>query len=238
MVTAAAAPAPTIANTGSLSACAGNSVALSTGSFSSYQWLSTGTVVAGATTNTFGANASGQYSVIVTNASGCIDTSAAVTVTIHPLPVPVITENAHTLSTGSNYTGYQWSFNGTHIPSSTADTLSTLANGNGAYIVTVTDSNGCTGISASFTVSDVSVPSVTALGNAMKLYPNPAADMIYIDAPVKVNVTIAGTDGRKVMHTDNAKSMNINGLANGLYLIMIYDANNNLVKTDKLVKNN
>ncbi len=237
-IIAAAAPVANIANTGSLSACAGNSVALATGSsFSSYQWLNGGATIPGATTNTYGANTTGQYSVIVTNASGCIDTATSVTVTIHALPVPVVTETTHILSTASGYTTYAWSYNGSSIASTNFDTLS-IYRGNGSYTVTVTDTNGCTGTSASFTVSDVSVSSVTALGNAIKLYPNPAAETIYIDAPVKVNVTIAGSDGRQIMHAENAKSMNIGNLANGLYMIMIYDANNNLIKTDKLVKSN
>lgn len=65
-------PAPTVA---------ANGAALSTGAFSSYQWLLNGGAINGATSQSYTATQNGDYSVVVTNASGCSDTSAIHTVT-------------------------------------------------------------------------------------------------------------------------------------------------------------
>jgi hypothetical protein len=49
---------------------------------SSYQWIdcATNTAITGATQQTFAPDVTGQYSVVVTNASGCSDTSSCITV--------------------------------------------------------------------------------------------------------------------------------------------------------------
>jgi len=58
-------------------------VTLTASTGTTYQWLNcaTNTAIAGATSQTFLATANGSYSVVVTNASGCSDTSACVAVT-------------------------------------------------------------------------------------------------------------------------------------------------------------
>lgn len=49
---------------------------LTTGTFSTYQWLLNGSVIPTATSQTWTPTSNGNYQVIVTNASGCTDTSA------------------------------------------------------------------------------------------------------------------------------------------------------------------
>lgn len=49
-------------------------------SYSSYQWMFNGTVINGATDSTYTVTENGDYQVIVTNAEGCVDTSAIYTV--------------------------------------------------------------------------------------------------------------------------------------------------------------
>ncbi|MDR3681448.1 MAG: T9SS type A sorting domain-containing protein [Flavipsychrobacter sp.] len=233
-VTVNAYPADAVTAAGATTFCAGSSVALnaSTVSGATYQWLNNGTPITGASAGSYTANASGQYSVIVT-ANTCTDTSAATTVTVNPLPTPVITENTFTLSAGT-FTTYQWIFNSTNV--ATTPTLDANVNGNGSYKITVTDGNGCSNTSAVYTVTDVTgVNNVYA--QAVKLYPNPATSVLYINSPIKVNVAIAGIDGKQLLFQNNAATINIANLANGIYLVMIYDENNMLIKTDKLVKN-
>lgn len=53
---------------------------LSTGSFASYQWIRDGQAISGATSASYVATVSGSYTVNVTDAFGCTDTSAAVVV--------------------------------------------------------------------------------------------------------------------------------------------------------------
>lgn len=69
-----------ITASGPTSFCAGNSVTLSSSIGSAYAWSN------GANTNSVVVNASGTYSVTVTDANGCKMVSAPVTVTVNPLP--------------------------------------------------------------------------------------------------------------------------------------------------------
>ena len=77
-------PTPGITAGGPTTFCAGGSVSLSTGSFSSYVWKKGDTQVS--TDPTYPASTPGSYSVTVTDANGCTATSSPVTVTVNALP--------------------------------------------------------------------------------------------------------------------------------------------------------
>jgi hypothetical protein len=49
--------------------------------FTSYQWLDNGSPLSGDTSQSYTATANGNYSVVVTDAFGCVDTSAAYAIT-------------------------------------------------------------------------------------------------------------------------------------------------------------
>jgi hypothetical protein len=53
-----------------------NGWVLSTGTYSSYQWLLNNNIIPGATTNPYTATTQGSYKVIVTDTYGCSDTSS------------------------------------------------------------------------------------------------------------------------------------------------------------------
>lgn len=85
-------PAPTVTASGAT---------LSTGTFSSYQWFLDGAQINGATGQNYTATQDGAYTVLVTNASGCSDTSAVYALTgvgiaeadaLHASVYPVPTE--------------------------------------------------------------------------------------------------------------------------------------------------
>jgi len=57
-----------------------NGTILTTQAFASYQWLLNNVAITGATSQSYTALQNGDYSVVVTNASGCSDTSAAVNI--------------------------------------------------------------------------------------------------------------------------------------------------------------
>ncbi len=70
-----------------------NQATASTGNYYSYQWLLGGNAITGANSSSFTATSTGSYRVIVTNANGCVDTSAPVTITvsgINEITTPVI----------------------------------------------------------------------------------------------------------------------------------------------------
>ena len=72
----------------------------------------------------------------------------------------------------------------------------------------------------------------------IKVFPNPATSTIIIDATVKVNVSIISMDGQLISRTADASNIDVSGLSNGMYMIMIYDENNVLLKADKFIKVN
>ena len=102
-------PAPTITAGGPTTFCAGGSVTLTASSASSYLWSD------GETNQSITVNATGNYSVTVTDANGCSATSAATVVTVNALPVVAAIGGSATVCTGStsNYTnttgGGTWS---------------------------------------------------------------------------------------------------------------------------------
>lgn len=74
VLTINALPSATATNNGDLT--------ITAGSATSYQWINcaTNTAIAGETQQTFTASVNGSYAVVVTNASGCSDTSSCVTI--------------------------------------------------------------------------------------------------------------------------------------------------------------
>ena len=83
-VTINAAPTAVITTTTPTTFCQGGAVLLTATGGTSYQFLLNGTAISGATSATYSATASGAYSVLVTNASGCSATSTATTVMVNP----------------------------------------------------------------------------------------------------------------------------------------------------------
>ncbi|MCS6917197.1 MAG: T9SS type A sorting domain-containing protein [Chitinophagales bacterium] len=155
-ITLHALPTPSITVTGGTSICEGQSSTLSTGTYVSYLWST------GATTQSISVNTTGTYFVTVTDANGCVGTSTGRTITVNPNPTPTIIAlgntdicqgSSVTLQVTQTYSSYNWS-NGT-VGQSKSFSQS------GTYWCTVTDANGCTGVSNSITVTVHSVPTPT-----------------------------------------------------------------------------
>lgn len=154
--------APTINPDGPVAFCEGGSVLLQpTGSFLQYEW-NDGTIIKDRL-----ADASGDYSVRVTDANGCLsDFSVSIAVTEYPLPdKPLITPSSSLtfcegdsviLSAPAGFDAYNWS------DGSTGEQL--IVYSSGTFNVAVTDANSC--------ISELS-DDVSALVNA-----NPAAPVL------------------------------------------------------------
>ena len=151
-------PTPTITPGGLTTFCTGGSVTLTSSSVSGNQWFLNGNPIGGASGQAYVANASGNYTVNVTDGNAC--TSAAspiVTVTVNTIPsTPTITPSgsvqfcsagSKTL-TSSSTTGNQWYFEGNVITGATNQTVS--AENAGHYTVIVT-TNGCSSTSSAAT---------------------------------------------------------------------------------------
>lgn len=152
-------PLPNPIITGDNSICTGQTTTFDAGpGFTNYQW--SGGLGAGQTITTGSAN---TYTVTVTNANGCTK-STNVTLTVNPLPAPVITGTniicagtSTIFNAGPGYTTYLWS---SGLPA----TQNVSVNTAGTYTVTVTDGNGCTKTTTrNLVVNANPTPSITGI---------------------------------------------------------------------------
>ncbi|MGA8808286.1 MAG: carboxypeptidase regulatory-like domain-containing protein, partial [Thermoanaerobaculia bacterium] len=175
-------PTPTITPGGPTTFCSGGSVLLTSSSASGNQWYLDGNPIGGATSNTYSATASGNYTVIVT-ASGCSSAASVPTsVTVNPTPATPTISPAGSITfcfrdtvtlTSSSASGNQWSVEGTPLAGETGQTLLVTkalidahsVNGNAHFTVTVTQT-GCSSTSAPklLTVLVPGTPVITAAG--------------------------------------------------------------------------
>ena len=82
--------------------CAGGSVLLTATAASGYQWYLNGSPISGATNQTYSATASGNYTVTITGANGCVSIqSAATAVTVNPLPTVSSVTGGNTYCAGA-----------------------------------------------------------------------------------------------------------------------------------------
>ncbi|MEA2570702.1 MAG: hypothetical protein QOI24_2703, partial [Acidobacteriota bacterium] len=163
-VTVNAIPAtPTITPGGPTTFCTGGSVTLTSSSASGNQWYLNGNPIGGATSNTYGATATGSYTAIVTTSACSSAASSATNVTVNAIPAtPTITPGGPTTFcspltvtlTSSSASGNQWSLNGNPIGGATAQQY--VASASGSYTVTVTTS-GCSSAPSAATVVTVNV---------------------------------------------------------------------------------
>ena len=154
-------PAATITASGPITFCEGGKVILTASAGSRYLWST------GATTQSIDVNASGNYTVEVTNASGCKSTSLATTVTVNTLPAATITasgpinfcEGGKVILTASAGSSYLWSTGAT--------TQSIEVSTSGKYSVKATNVNGCTATSAEtiITVNPLPLANITPEGS-------------------------------------------------------------------------
>ncbi len=179
--------------------CAGGSVTLSPNtsastlaSFPAYQWSNNGVAIAGATSASYAATASGNYTIALSDNAGCGKTSVARAVTVNANPVPSISTPLNPFCVGGSAVlsaspsgsgnAYRWTMGTTVLPSTTAQQTTTAA---GSYQVRVTDANGCVGTSAAYTLTTKALPPVFSLtanaattfcsGGSVTLSPNTTA---------------------------------------------------------------
>ncbi len=153
-VTVNANPAqPAISASGPTAFCEGGSVTLTAPASASYLWST------GATTQSIAVNASGSYSVTVTNASGCSATSAAMSVTVNANPAqPAITPSGPTTFCEGGSVTLTASASASYLWSNGATSQSIVVSASGSYSVTVTNASGCTATSAATAVTVNTLP--------------------------------------------------------------------------------
>lgn len=152
---------------GATAGCAGQSVQLSTGSYSGYQWVKDGTEISGATSQNYSATQDGAYTVRVPRWDGCTaesDTHSVLFDVVGPTVEGATTGCATpgvSLST-QTFSSYQWVKDGADISGATSQNYT--ATQSGAYAVRVMDAMGCTGTSEAAAVTVNANPSPIVTG--------------------------------------------------------------------------
>ncbi|MBK7626953.1 MAG: VCBS repeat-containing protein [Bacteroidales bacterium] len=174
-VTVLPAPAsPYISESGLRQFCQGDSVVLSIANTAGYdfQWRLNGGAV-GINKSSYAAKASGNYSVTVSNSSGCAaNSSNLISVTVFPKPsVSTISRSGVTtfcqggsveLSVPANasYT-YQWQNTGADIQGATTNTLTAMTSG--VYSLNASNSDGCVSKTELVTVNTLTAPAAPTI---------------------------------------------------------------------------
>jgi hypothetical protein len=201
-------PTATITAGGATTFCSGGQVILTASAGSSYLWSN------GATTQSITVNATGNYSVTVTNATNCSATSAATSVVVNALPSSKTTQvGANTFCAGGS-TVLTASATGSYLWSNSATTQSITVTASGNYSVTVTDANNCSARSAAY---------------AIVVTPSPAATVTADGATTFCaggSVILTASAGSSYLWSSGETTQSIRVNASGNYSVTVTNANN------------
>ena len=207
--------------------CIGSSITLS-GSIPGGTWSTVSgnaSVAAGVITGV----TAGTDVVSYTFTNTCGSTVATATITVNPLPVPVISPAGVTLSTTLPYATYQWLYSTSNISGATDATYNATLDG--AYAVTVTDDNGCTATSDVVLISTVGVNNVNAPNQAIIVSPNPTSGVFTVQTTNAGTFTVYSVEGKEIRHynikTGTATLSLPSGLAAGVYMCRFNNDNGN-----------
>ncbi|TNF32417.1 MAG: T9SS type A sorting domain-containing protein, partial [Bacteroidetes bacterium] len=237
-------PGAQITWNGPLEFCIGGSVTLNAGpGYASYLWNT------GSTTQTINAIETGEYTVIVLDGNGCIDSSMVadpVEVTVWD-PEPIVDVNGNVLSvTNTNeFVSYQWYRNGTPIPGATNSSHDISETGSGNYKVCVVDLNGCEGCSFVYEMTCCVGIEEANFDGSVHVYPNPNNGLIMVEvdmnSDVELSIGLHDMVGKQIWvdedlgETSNLrKQYDLTSLPDGVYFLRIYADDQMTVQ--KLVK--
>jgi hypothetical protein len=187
----------------------------------------------------------GYYTCVISSEFGQV-TTQQVTISIRPLPVvnlginQTITVNDQvTLDAGSGFVSYTWSDN------SFDQTLlidgSQYGIGNHTVSVSVEDDLGCVGTDEVI----IDVTTATSIMNnssdAIKIYPNPATDVLHIKGSTKapVHIQLINLTGKLVKEWNNQNifetpQLSLTNLPSGYYILRVF--NNEFSYTERILK--
>ncbi len=156
--------------------------------------------------------------------SACQITSAAPA-------IPVITQLGSVL-TSDSATTYQWYVDGVLIVGATSQSYT--ATQDGAYVVRVTDANGCWfsySLLFDFTLS-VDISQFDANHN-LSVFPNPTNGMLNLAGIVDISSNFTAElfegSGRLVLCSKNEKRMDLSALENGIYILNVTTEANDVI---------
>ncbi|MFN0189011.1 MAG: T9SS type A sorting domain-containing protein [Bacteroidia bacterium] len=204
-----------ITSSGTSPICSCDSMELTANSAASYLWST------GDTIQSILVNSAGSYFVSIVNNVGCSATSSPFIVNVNPLPPqPIIIQNGILLTTMSA-ASIQWYINDTLIIGATSNNYTVTQNG--IYTVAITDSNGCSNISAPLFFNSVGLTDMYA-NIDFAIIPNPNDGRFKLLLPLHLsgNIKIYNVIGELIY---NSEIMNneiiLTQKMQGIYLIKI-----------------
>ena len=233
--------------TGSSSVCKGSTATLSN-TTAGGTWSATNARAAVSPTGVVTGVNTGADTIIytVSNACGSVSATKVITITTAPNAGTITGAGSvcigHTigLSATGGTSGGTWSSSSPSTASvSPGGVVTGLTPGTAGISYTV--SNSCGSRTASHTVTVLTATECntrvkTTTASAIRIYPNPASTTLNIESPVKVSAIITSIDGKELISVPDAQSIDISTLADGMYLMKIYDENKALLQTTKFVK--
>ncbi len=138
------------------------------------------------------------------------------------------------LRTTVAYASYQWLLNDTLIPGATNQVLQLSKNG--FYRVVVRTAGGCIDTSDVYEVTNLGVNDLYDLSKILRIYPNPASDVIYISGADAVDVCVRTLDGRTLKQFNQIRTISSKDWLPGVYLLYIFKPDGTLLKVEKLVR--
>ncbi len=171
--------------------------------------------------------------------SGCTGPRTPVTGTINPVVAkPTITENSKVLSApaGSGFT-YQWFLNGVVINGATNQTYTPTQDG--SYTVKITGAGDCSSTSDAYPFKSIGIVT-NALDAAVHIYPNPANEAIYVEAPLNgsnvININVYSVIGKLIYqetYTNSGQAHQINlgsTVVDGIYFIKLQSGSESVTR--------
>jgi hypothetical protein len=178
--------------------------------------------ITGTTTTVFPITAPGTTVVTWIFDDGNGNTSTATQNVIVSLPDATVSVNGLTitaLNTAANVT-YQWvDCDNANAPIAGATTVSYTATSNGNYAVEVTD-GGCTQTSICTSINNVGLIELDTY--LMKVYPNPAANEVFIEMTEPGTMELRDANGKIVLSgtmNSGKNQINLETLSTGIYSI-------------------
>ena len=211
VITVNALPVPAIS--GPAGICPGASANLFAGSYASYLWSN------GNTTPSITTNVSGNYTVTVTDANGCVG-SSNYNLLAFQNPIPVISgtaaicQNQNSVLDAGSFASWQWS------TGAVSQTISVTQSG--TYSVTVTNTDGCVA-STSFNVVVNPLPVPIISGTSAFCSGNSSV------------LTTGGGSFTSYQWNTSATSNAITVTAQGNYVVTVTDANGCTASTNQAV---
>ncbi len=180
----------------------------------------------------------GNYTVTVQDENGCTLTLDATVAEPDVLSISasLTSVNSITATAAGGTAPYEYSIDGTNYQSGA--TFSSLSNGN--YTITVRDANGCTAsLNQSIIVTssdDDFIPSV------VEAYPNPVTDYVMIssvkagDVIMTADLKGSGINATTIKQSQEKYRHDVSGLNQGVFVLVIKDAEGKVKHRSKIMK--